>query len=161
MTTTEFELFVKPTSNCSGMAEGFIRLGQIWSGERLRLPFGEGDKIGTYDVVGWTDLHSGSPGPVHVAKMQRGWSTGFLVWGGNAGVRVLDDDAEPTSGVDDHLPPGHGRPMLWVDDVLELPREVRDVVERPICARCGADLPLGVSPHWLFGSAVWLCEDCA
>ena len=57
---------------------------------------------------------------------------GYLVWGGNSGVRILDEEATLMPGVDDHLPRGYGRPIIWVEDVGDLPPEVREVVERPL-----------------------------
>lgn len=84
------------------------------------------------------------------------------MWGGNSGVRILDDDAEPTPGVDDHLPPGYGRPIVWVDDIGDLPLEVRDLVTRSLCEGCGAELPLSASPYYLDEyRSIWLCEKCA
>jgi hypothetical protein len=140
-----FQLYVKNTSNCEGLPlQTFERLGPEWEGESLMLPFGEGGGQQTFKVVGWTDLFTGRPCEVHVARVR--WlaspqpgitggpaedTEGYLVWGGNSGVRILDDDTEPTPGVDEHLPPGYGRPIVWValEDVGDLPDEVRAVVE--------------------------------
>lgn len=137
----KFQLYVKNTSNCEGLPlQTFERLGPEWEGENLMLPFGEDRR--TLKVVGWTDLFTGRPCKVHVARVR--WlahdrpdisggpaedTEGYLVWGGNSGVRILDDDAEPMPGVDDHLPPGYGRPIVWVDDVADFPAEVRATVE--------------------------------
>ena len=171
-----FELYVKATSNCRTLSlQTFERLGPEWTGEDLRLPFGEGEKIRAYEVVGWTDLHGGSSCPVHVARVRwlpdlpdigsrTGEQVGYLVWGGNSGLRVLDADAEPIPDVDDHLPPGHGWPIVWVSLVAaaDLPPEVRAVVERHLCQSCGIELPLSTSPYSLDeGRSVYLCEDCA
>jgi len=155
-----FELYVKSTSNCEGLPlQSFERLGAEWNGESLRLPFGEGAEARTLDVVGWTDLHFGSRCPVHVVKARHGDFVGFLVYGGNSGVRILDtDDAD---GVD-HLPPGWGTPLVWVADVADLPLPVRDVVTQELCERCGAALELNASPYHVdMGQSVWLCENCA
>jgi hypothetical protein len=134
-----FQLYVKPTSNCGGLPlQTFERLGPEWSGDSLRLPFGEGAEARPLEVVGWTDLYTGVPCDVHVARVR--WFSqrhpdilaedeeGYLVWGGNSGVRVMDLEAKPTPGLDDHLPPGYGRPIVWVEDVDDLPEEVRAVV---------------------------------
>jgi len=53
------------------------------------------------------------------------------MWGGNSGVRILGDDAEPISGVDNHLPSGYSRPLVWValEDMDDLLAEVREVAE--------------------------------
>ncbi len=178
--TETMEIYVKTTSNCEGLPfQSFERLSPEWTGESLRLPFGE-DEIRTLDVVGWTDLYTGRPCPVHVARVlwlpqateaarqTMGGPTeaqeGYLVWGGNSGLRILDEETEPTPGVDDHLPTGYGRPIVWVAlaDVSDLPLEVRDVVTRAICEGCGETLPLSASPYWLdVGRATWLCEACA
>jgi hypothetical protein len=173
-----FQIYVKSTSNCEGLPlQSFERLGPEWTGESLRLPFGEGEEIQTLEVVGWTDLHLGSPCPVHVARVR--WlphdrpdissgpaeaQEGYLVWGGNSGVRILHDDAEPTPGVDDHLPPGYGRPIVWValENVGDFPADVQNTLERAMCERCGEILPLSASPYWLDeGRHVWLCDGCA
>jgi len=171
-----FELYVKNTSNCEGLPlQVFERLGPEWTGDSLTLPFGtDGEPL---EVVGWTDLFTGRPCPMHVALVRwlphkrpdisggpPGPIEGYLVWGGNSGVRILDEGAEPTPGMDDHLPPGYGRPLVWVDleDVEDLPAGVRAVVERRVCQRCGAVLELAASPYWLDeGRSVWLCDDCA
>ena len=176
--TETFQLYVKSTSNCEGLPlQTFERLSPEWSGESLRLPFGEGREARSLEVVGWTDLYTGSPCDVHVARVR--WlpherpdisggpaelQEGYLVWGGNSGVRILNDDAEPTSGVDEHLPPGYGRPIVWValEDVADLPLEVRDAVTLSLCEGCGAELPLSASPYYLdVGRGIWLCEKCA
>jgi hypothetical protein len=127
-----FELYVKNTSNCPGMAlRVFERLGPEWTGESVLIPFGPEDDARPLEVVGWTDLYTGQPCEVHVAKVAHGSQEGWLVWGGNSGVRVLDPEAEPVPGVNDHLPRGYGRPLVWIEDPSDLPAEVRDVVEAP------------------------------
>ena len=144
------QLYVKSTSNCEGLPlQTFEELSPIWSGESLLLPFGdpaEGERQ-ICEVVGWTDLFGGRPCAVHVAKVR--WFPqptqaarkvlsgppepieGWLVWGGNSGVRILDDEVEPIPGLDDHLVArGYGRPIVWVEDADDLPAEVRAVVGR-------------------------------
>ena len=141
------QLYVKSTSNCpEGLPlQTFELLSPEWQGDSLRLPFGEGEERRVLEVVGWTDLFGGSPCPVHVAKVR--WLPhkrpdisggpertleGYLVWGGNSGVRILDPKAEPIPGLEDHLPRGWGRPVIWVEDEAELPEEVRAVVACPL-----------------------------
>ena len=176
--TETFQLYVKPTSNCEGLPlQTFERLSPEWSGERVTLSIGEEGDARPLEVVGWTDLFTGRPCEVHVARVR--WlpherpdisagptepQEGYLVWGGNSGVRILDDEAEPTPGVDDHLPPGHGSPIVWValEDVADLTLEVRDAVTRSLCEGCGAELSLSASPYYLDeGKSIWLCEKCA
>ena len=140
-----FQLYVKNTSNCEGLPlQTFELLGPTWSGDKIELPFGEPPDVKRCDVVGWTDLFMGQPCPVNVAGVN--WlpsnvpaitggpaapTLGLLVWGGNSGVRILDDQAEPTPGIDDHLPRGFGRPIIWIEDPADLPEEVRRVVMTP------------------------------
>jgi len=142
------QIYVKATSNCDGLPlQSFEELSLTWRGESLDLPFGEGEERKVLTVVGWTDLFGGRPCEVKVTKVR--WlpypeearqalggpaepQEGYLVWGGNAGVRILDEEAEPIPGVDDHLPRGYGWPIIWVEDIEDLPSEVREVVERPL-----------------------------
>jgi len=172
-----FELYVKNTSNCEGLPlQVFARLGPKWSGESLALVFGDGDERRRLTLVGWTDIYNGSPcevNAVHVRWLPRrqpeisgGPATpqeGFLVYGGNSGVRALDPDGDRKPGTG-HLPPGWGYPIVWValDDVADFPQEVQDVITRAICQRCGEPLPLGASPYYVDeGRAVDLCDTCA
>jgi len=169
------ELYVKNTSNCEGLPlQNFTELSPTWTGERVIIPFGP--EMRRLEVVGWTDLFTGRPCPVHVARVR--WLPherpdisggpaepleGVLVWGGNSGVRVLDDEVEPVEGVNDHLPPGWGRPVVWIEDATDLPLEVRDVLARHLCEGCGAELPLSASPYYTGEGrpGSWLCEECA
>ena len=51
---------------------------------------------------------------------------------------------------------------LWVENVADLPAEVREVVSRHLGEGCGVELPLGASPYHLDeGWEVWLCRACA
>jgi hypothetical protein len=122
-------IYVKDCSNCPGGMELqlFELLSPVWSGERVRLPFGEGEQRRIYTVIGWTDLFLGSPCEVKIARVRHRDSNavGYLVWGGNCGVRILDRSARPTPGLDDHLPRGHGRPIIWVEDAADLPQQVQ------------------------------------
>src|SRR3972149_1140980 len=110
-----FQIYVKATSNCEGMPlQTFELLSPTWTGDKIRLPFGESPNVKRLDVVGWTDLFNGQACLVHAAKVRAGNSTGYLVWGGNSGVRILDRNAPVTSGVNDHLPRGFGRAVIWL-----------------------------------------------
>jgi len=55
---------------------------------------------------------------------------GYLVHGGNSGVRILNEQAHAIPGVDDHLPNGYGRPIIWIaeEDAGDLPTEVQMLV---------------------------------
>lgn len=176
-----FQLYVKQTSNYPpGFdLQTFERLGEEWTGESLALPF---------EVVGWCDLFTGRPCPVHVVKARclpgdgnkyevyaggvldrspaqlsaAGYLSGFLVYGGNSGIRILDPDGEPTPGAE-HLPPGRGLPVMWIEHAGDLPADVRAVVAPgETCERCGRELAPGTSPYHVSpGQAVFLCPDCA
>ena len=125
------QIYVKSTSNCEGMSlQTFETLSPIWTGEKIRLPFGEPPKVKRLEVVGWSDLFFGQACPVNVAKVRAGSITGWLVYGGNSGVRILSNQAKPTPGVDDHLPRGFGQPMIWLTDSRDLPRGVRKAVDK-------------------------------
>lgn len=119
------EIYTKNTSNCSGMPlTSFDVLSDEWSGDSLVLPFGEeGEK--QCKVEGWTDLIFENPYPdvvrgcpttVRCAKVRQRENIGYLVWGGNSGVRIGGRD-------------GWGQPVVWIEDVSDLPVEVRKVVE--------------------------------
>lgn len=174
-----FQLYVKNTSNCEGLPlQVFERLGPEWTGDSVTITFyDEDDNARRLEVVGWTDLYTGQACPVHVGHVR--WlphtnpdisggpwrpQEGYMVWGGNSGVRALDPEAEAEAGAE-HLPPGHGYPIVWValEDLPDLPQhEVRDIITRAICQHCRAILPLSASPYWLGeGRKVWLCDGCA
>lgn len=96
-------------------------------------------------VVGW----QGNPGeraPVHVVRVvalptsevaDGPLDEHLLYYGGDAGVRVLDDP--PTEG--EGLPPGQGYPYLTLpaSAITALPAEVQAVVRQRLCARCGEE----------------------
>src|SRR2546425_122559 len=87
------EIYVKQTSNVLGgmPLTSFQELSPTWSGENVTLPFGP-EQV-PYEVVGWTDLFFGSSGTVYVVKAQAsGGVVGYLVYGGNSGVRILDEE---------------------------------------------------------------------
>src|SRR5258707_5489325 len=125
------EIYVKNTSNCSGMpVTSFKVLSPSWHGESLSIPFGEGEERKVHEVVGWTDLFFGSACEVHCTKVESQGMIGYLVHGGNSGVRILNEQAHAIPGVDDHLPNGYGRPIIWIaeEDAGDLPTEVQMLV---------------------------------
>lgn len=136
------ELYVKATSNYPGgmPLTIFEELGATWTGDQIVIPFGEGDERRDRIVVGWSDLFMGQPCEVSVVKARNTPrditgkvieepSVGYLVYGGNSGVRVLDDEREPQEW-DAHLPRGYGMPIVWIEDVNDLPADVRAVVDQ-------------------------------
>lgn len=146
-------LSVRDSANFPGgmSPQAFQILSQTWTGEQLPLPHDRTGRL--FPVVGW----SGNPGqaaPIHVVRarwwpMEAGWDRGplptpptevLLVYGGDAGVRILDGTTEPMPGVDEDLPRGQGLPWitLGVGQLAELPPEVQAVVRQRVCDRCGA-----------------------
>lgn len=124
----EMQIYCKNTSNCQGMPlTSFEILSEEWSGDSLILPFGEeGEK--KCKVEGWTDLVTSNPYPdvvrgcpdtVRCAKVRQGENIGFLVWGGNSGVRIGGRN-------------GWGQPVVWIKDESDLPAKVRKVVQEAI-----------------------------
>lgn len=126
------EVYIKANSNCPGMPLiAFTMLSPVWQGEHLVIPFGEDEERKDNTVVGWTDLFFGSRCPLRVVRVQTNEQApreGYLVYGGSNGIRVLDEHVPLTPGIDDHLPRGYGRPILWIEDLEALPEEVRTVV---------------------------------
>jgi len=66
-TMETLNIYVKDCSNCPGGMElqFFELLSPVWSGERVRLPFGEGEQRRAYTVIGWSDLFFGSRSAAH------------------------------------------------------------------------------------------------
>lgn len=124
------QIYVKQTSNYpAGMPLIDVTvLSEIWVGESLMLAMGKNGEH-TRKVVGWTDLCSGRQCPVSVARFQWEGKEGYLIWGGNSGLRVLDEEHEPEEW-EAHLPRGYGRPIFWValGDERDLPSEVMEVI---------------------------------
>ncbi len=134
METLQF--YVKDTSNYLGgmPLKSFDVLSETWTDESVQIPFGQESDF--YEVVGWTDLCCGQPCPVNIVKVcihaedsaTGRKEEGFLVYGGNSGVRILDEESDPTIGVDEHLPNGYGLPFVWVEDIDDLPKDVQEIV---------------------------------
>ena len=108
----------------------FDLLGPVWQGGRLPIRFGDG---AVRQVEGWTGIFTGRRCEVHVVKAR--WLAqpggperpvvGYLVWGGDSGLRVLDQEPEGT----EYLPPGYGRVFIWIEDPADLPGEVLQVID--------------------------------
>lgn len=129
------ELYVKECNNCQSLPLTiFEELSPTWRGDRVRIRFGE--TIQEYhDIVGINSLiGTGPTSAVYVTHVQApSGERGYLIYGGNHGVRILDDEAQPLEGIDDYLPRGYGKPVCWVseEDLADLPDEVQAVVSRP------------------------------
>lgn len=107
----------------------FEELGEEWTGDAIRVGVGDGGRK-VRKVVGWSDLYGGSPCDIRVVKVrtQEG-DIGYLVHGGNSGVRVLGKEYAPIPGVDDHLPRGYGMPFLFIEE-----RNLADIKSREVRA---------------------------
>jgi hypothetical protein len=131
------EIAVQATNNYpSGYAtQRFERLSPVWAGSSLLLPVreGEGGEKTLREVTGWDAVRRLGPTSVHVARVRtNAGKEGYVVYGDAAGVRVLDTRAKVQPKGDEYLPPGHGRPFVWIaqEDAADLPEEVRVVVEQ-------------------------------
>jgi hypothetical protein len=121
-------LHVKSTAFGPGIGLMSVTLlGPRWSGDRLCLA-GAGELgLPHGDLVGWSDFYGGGPCQIQVARATDGRETGYLVWGGTLGLRVVPHDlAEVDRQLGDVL---ESRAVLWIKDSGLLPVEVRDVVE--------------------------------
>lgn len=112
-------LYVKDCNNAPGgmPLTTFTLLSPVWTGEQITLPFGpESEKR---VVVGWNDLFFGSPVAVSCTQVQApDGSVGFLVYGGNQGVRIYQASYED----------GYGQAIIWVEDAADLPDAVKETL---------------------------------
>jgi len=76
------------------------------------------------------------------------------VYGGDGGVRILDQAASADPEPAERFGEGRAAPLVWVVNGQDLPVAVQEVVERPICRRCGKEL----SP--LDNAKATFCEQC-
>jgi hypothetical protein len=93
----------------------------------------EGGEKTLREVTGWDAVRRLGPTSVHVARVRTATDKeGYVVYGDAAGVRVLDKGEEVKPKGDEYLPPGYGRPFVWIaqEDTADLPEEVRAVVEQ-------------------------------
>lgn len=138
MAGTRLRIYVQSSANYpKDYRQSFELLGPVWEGEYLHLRFGEPPYQRVRTVVGWRGCIEGTACPIRVARAR--WRSpegqeevGVLVWGGNAGVRILDStfSKPPTSGKRRYLLPGLGVPIIWVEDPADPPPEVRAVIEK-------------------------------
>ena len=129
-------------------------LGPRWTGDRLSLHRPSELNLEHGDLVGWSDFYGGGPCQVNVACASDGRNSGYLVWGGTLGLRVVPEHlAEIDRQLGDVL---ESRSVLWIKDVNNLPFEVRQVVE----VTTTSTAPEGSAPHQgglqdLVASADW------
>jgi hypothetical protein len=151
------QLWCKDTANCAAApVTHFEVLGAEWVGPSVKIPFGSAGRR-LLDVVGWSAAGGGQAASVHVIKVRLDKAAGYLVYGGDGGVRILDDSTQLSAGGSERLLPGWGKPLLWVQRLEDLPPHVQEVVERPICRKCGKTLPEPASTDAGIG---YLCERC-
>ena len=133
----------------------FEVLGAEWVGQSVRVPFGA-DRKRSFDIVGWSERAGGQAVSVHVVKVSADGRVGFLVYGGDGGVRIVDQapDTGPEPG--ERLAGGHAAPLVWVSKIEDLPVAVQEVVAHPICQRCGKEL----SPSDAQDVTPTFCEQC-
>ncbi len=133
----------------------FEVLGAEWVGKSVHIPFGA-DRKRSLNVVGWSDRAGGQAVSVHVVKASADGRVGYLVYGGDGGVRILDQEADADPEPAERLARGRTAPLVWVANGQDLPPAVREVVEHPICRRCGKELfpPDAQSVNATF------CEQC-
>lgn len=124
----DVEFYVKPTSNCEGLALTTLHqlFGGTWSTLRYRadsIMLKTGNDLTPRQVVGWTDLYGGTSCPVNVyERIGDEDDPAVALVGGNSGVRILaneDEDFEPAPGAE-HLPPGWGAPVLLVEEFADI-----------------------------------------
>lgn len=112
------QLYVKDCNNVRGgmPLTSFTELGPIWQGESLIIPIGPDRKA--QQVCGWSDLFFGSPCSISCAQVRAPQGErGYLVWGGNQGIRIYQDAPGD----------GYGQAVLWIEEAADLPAEVQQV----------------------------------
>lgn len=119
------KVVVKRNANCGEMPEmEFVRLDIENFGPELiyNLDTPDGRPLRTFKVIGL--IAEGSRCDVHsVRARDQNGREGILVYGGDGGVRILDDRVERKPG-EEHLPKGYGFPILWRDALDGLSTEV-------------------------------------
>jgi len=124
-----FELSVHPTEGSPGLPPTlFERLSSEWSGTSIKLPFWLGYWQLMLPVVGWSMNNGGNACAVHIVKSRYKGAVGFLVYGGDGGVRVLSDDKELFSGTVGLFHRGWVQPFVWIEKARDLPKEVQQII---------------------------------
>ena len=101
--------------------------GPRWTGDRLSLRRPSELGLAHGDLVGWSDFYGGGPCQVNVACASDGHKSGYLVWGGTLGLRVVPEHlADVDRQLGDVL---ESRSVVWIEDVETLPTEVKQIVE--------------------------------
>ena len=122
-----FCLYVKTSVHNRGTPVlSITRTGPEWSGKRLRMVDADGLGLAHGDLLGWSDFYGGTVCDVHVANASDGQHEGWLVWGGNLGLRSVPDDFEDLARLRSSA--WDALPLLWVNDLRHFPAEVASVV---------------------------------
>lgn len=125
-----FCLYVKASAHNPGTPVlSITRSGPEWRGRRLRLLEAEGLGLEHGDVLGWSDFYGGTACDVHVARASDGRHDGWLVWGGNLGLRSVPDGFDDHSALRSRV--WDALPLLWVSDLRHFPADVASAVTVP------------------------------
>lgn len=125
------KISVKKSMNCEGIPETeFIELGPKISGRELvyHLDHSDPEKERVFRIVGWTTEGGGTPYEVTSVHAQDPLGRpGTLIYGGDGGVRILDENAERRGEENEHLR-GYGFPIIWIEDGKGPPHEVLKIL---------------------------------
>lgn len=112
--------YVKNTSNCEGLPLGWDADIEVVKdhGAKECLVAKTGDDLTPRKIVGWTDLFMGQPCSVHLYEVNWQGHNGFLLCGGNSGIRVIanEEDEDFREEYQAHLPNGWGLPIMFIED---------------------------------------------
>lgn len=120
-------LYVKGSAHNAGTPVMTVtRQGPEWTGPRLRLLDASELGLRCAEIVGWSDFYGGGACDVHVARASDGRRDGWLVWGGNLGLRSVP------AGCDDlrvlRTTAWDAFPLLWVESLAHFPPDVARAV---------------------------------
>lgn len=125
------KIAVKKSMNCEGMPETeFLELGPKISGRELvyHLDNFNPEKERVFRIVGWKAEGGETPYEVTSVRAQdRLGRPGTLIYGGDGGVRILDENAERKGEEDERLR-GYGFPIIWIEDGKGLPHEILEIL---------------------------------
>lgn len=125
-----FCLYVKASVHNRGTPVlSITRSGPTWSGTRLRLVDAARLGLAHGDLLGWSDFYGGTVCDVHVANASEGQHEGWLVWGGNLGLRSVPAGFEDVGMLRSSV--WDGLPLLWVNELRHFPPEVVAAVTVP------------------------------